>query len=206
MLLLEQLDLFERCRRPALPGRLFSEGAGDRAAWLQRGRALDLETKARELLRAAGAARIAALVRVEWSSRLRSCAGRANYRDKLVTLNPRLREHGADEVDRTLRHELAHFLAQFRVGRRRISPHGPQWRKACHDLGIGDEKRCHNLPFPISQRARPYLYQCPNCQRDFPRARRIKRAIACLTCCRAHNRGEFDVRFKLQLATCGGGL
>jgi predicted SprT family Zn-dependent metalloprotease len=160
--------------------------------------AVALQFLARELLRAHGAARIAAEVQVQWNARLKSCAGRADYRNKLISLNPRLHEH-PPEIDRTLRHELAHLLAQFRAGRRRILPHGQEWRAACHDLGIADEKRCHNLPFPISQRARRFLYKCPGCQRDFARVRRIRRAIACLACCRAHNRGDFDPRFKLRL-------
>jgi len=160
-------------------------------------RAHDLELKACELLRANGATRIAGEVRVEWNARLKSCAGRADYRHKLISLNPRLHEHPA-EIDRTLRHELAHFLAQFRAGRRRILPHGEEWRAACVDLGIADEKRCHNLPFPIGERARRFLYKCPNCQRDFARVRRIRRAIACLACCRLHNGGDFDARFRLQ--------
>ena len=160
-----------------------------------------LEWKARELLRTTDAARIARFVRVEWNPRLKSCAGRADYCSKLISLNPRLAEHGEAEIDRTLRHELAHLLAQFRAGRRRLLPHGSEWRQACRDLGVGDEKRCHNLPFPIAERAPRFLYKCPNCRRDFARVRRIRRAIACLACCRAHNRGEFDARFRLQLVT-----
>jgi len=161
-------------------------------------RTVDLETKARELLRSLGAAPMANEFRVEWNSRLKTAAGRADYRHKLISLNPRLFEQPA-EIDRTLRHELAHLLAQFRAGRRRILPHGDEWRSACRDLAIGDEKRCHNLPFPVSARARRYLYKCPRCRRDFPRTRRIKRAVACLACCRAHNGGEFDARFRLRL-------
>ena len=155
---------------------------------------------ARELVRSLGAARIAHELRVEWNSRLKTAAGRADYRQKLVSLNPRLSEYPI-EIDRTLRHELAHILAQFRAGRRRILPHGVEWREACRDLGISDEKRCHNLPFPVSERARRYLYRCPRCRRDFPRVRRIKRAVACLACCRAHNGGKFDARFRLRLVT-----
>jgi SprT protein len=165
----------------------------------------DLESKARELLHLLGAIRVARELRVEWNSRLKTAAGRADYPRKLISLNPRLVEHPS-EVDRTLRHELAHILAQFRAGRRRISPHGPEWRRACHDLGIADEKRCHNLPFPVSERASRYLYACPNCQREFPRVHRIKRAVACLACCRAYNGGDFDARFRLQLITCRGDL
>jgi SprT protein len=132
---------------------------------------------------------------------MRSAAGRADYRAKLITLNPRLADHGEVEIDRTLRHEVAHFLAQFRAGHRRIAPHGQEWRAACRDLGIADESRCHNLPFPISERARRFLYHCPNCRRDFLRVRKSRRAIACLACCRAHNRGEFDARFRLRLVS-----
>ena len=163
-------------------------------------KASDLETEARQLLRSLGAERIAKELRVEWNSRLKTAAGRADYRQKLVSLNPRLVEHPA-EIDRTLRHELAHILAQFRAGRRRISPHGSEWQQACRDLGIASEKRCHTLPFPAKRYPPRFIYRCPNCRRDFPRVRRIKRTVACLACCRAHNGGEFDVRFRLTLLT-----
>ena len=163
----------------------------------------DLEQRARELLRANGAASIANKTRVEWNPRLKSCAGRADHRANLISLNPRLRDHPG-EIDRTLRHELAHLLAQFRGGRRRIGPHGVEWQQACRDLGIGDEKRCHNLPLAVKNYRRRFLYRCPKCSRDFPRVRRVRHALACLACCRKHTGGEFDPRFKLQL--CSGGL
>ena len=158
---------------------------------------LDLETTARELLRSLGAARIASELRVEWNSRLKTAAGRADYREKLISLNPQLVDHPT-EIDRTLRHELAHILAQFRAGRRRISPHGAEWRQACFDLGIADEKRCHNLPFPVRTYIARFIYRCPNCRQEFPRVRRMRRAVACLACCRKHNGGGFDPRFRLQ--------
>jgi SprT protein len=158
----------------------------------------DLETQAQQLLRSLGAGRIATKLRVEWNSRLKTAAGHADYRQKLISLNPRLVERPA-EIDRTLRHELAHILAQSREGRRRISPHGPEWQLACRDLGIAGEKRCHTLPFPAKRYAPRFIYRCPNCRRDFPRVRKIKRTVACLACCRAHNGGEFDVRFRLKL-------
>jgi SprT protein len=157
-----------------------------------------LEEAARELLRAHGAARIARELRIKWNSRLTTAAGRADYREKLISLNPRLIEHPT-EIDRTLRHELAHILAQFRAGRRRISPHGVEWQRACVDLGISDEKRCHNLPFPARTFAARFVYRCPNCRREFPRVRRVRRAVACLACCRKYNDGDFDPRFRLSL-------
>jgi SprT protein len=161
--------------------------------------AIVLLQTARELLRSLGAAQIANELHVEWNSRLKTAAGRADYRQKLISLNPRLVEHPT-EIDRTLRHELAHILAQFRAGRRRIPPHGDEWQHACVDLGIADEKRCHNLPFPARSYAARFVYRCPNCRQEFPRVRRMRRAVACLTCCRKHNGGEFDPRFRLKLA------
>src|SRR5437763_14126418 len=101
---------------------------------------------ARELLRQLGADKLAREIRVEWNPRMRSAAGRADFREKLISLNPLLINHGV-EIDRTLRHELAHLLAQWRVGRRRIAPHGEEWRQASSDLGIAEEAGCHNLPF-----------------------------------------------------------
>jgi len=172
----------------------------DASRFVQRSgyKASDLERKARQLLCSLGAHRIATELRVEWNSRLKTAAGRADHHQKLISLNPRLVEHPA-EIDRTLRHELAHILAQFRAGRRRISPHGSEWQQACRDLGIGGEKRCHTLPFPAKRCAPRFLYRCPNCRREFPRVRKIKRTVACLVCCRAHNGGEFDARFRLRL-------
>jgi len=164
------------------------------------GRDHALEEKSRTLLRQLGAAKLARDVRVEWNPRMKSAAGRADYRERLISLNPLLRDHGIEEIDRTLRHELAHLLAQFQVGRRRIAPHGPEWREACRALDIAAEARCHNLPFASKSFAPRFIYRCPNCRQEFPRVRRIRRVIACLACCRKHNGGDFDPRFRLRLS------
>ncbi len=181
MLLPEQLQLdFARSQTPPVAQR-------------------ELQEEARQLLRAAGARHLAEKVVIEWNARLKTAAGRADYRHSKVSLNPCLHDHGSAEIDRTLRHELAHLLAHVRAGRRLIQPHGEEWRAACHDLGIGDETRCHSLPFPIRPRPRRLLYKCNRCGRNFPRVRRFKRGTACLACCRMHNRGRYDARFILRL-------
>jgi SprT protein len=200
MPLLRQLEFaFRTVAGIADPGRL---GASLNAGVTDPGynnaeRNLNLEETACVLLRANGADRIANELRVEWNSRLKTAAGRADYRAKLISLNPRLFEHPI-EIDRTLRHELAHILAQFRAGRRRIPPHGIEWQQACGDLEIAGEKRCHNLPFPARTYAARFVYRCPNCRQEFPRVRRLRRVVACLPCCRKHNGGEFDLRFRLR--------
>lgn len=197
MLFFEQLS-FLFSPTPA-PPRATSEVSVDRPAPRDRGRDERLESEARDILRTAGAHPLVPVVQVEWNPRLRSAAGRAHYHRRLVSLNPRLREHGAEEIDRTLRHELAHLVAHCRAGRRPIAPHGPEWRLACRDLGIADEQRCHSLPFPTQTRARRYLYRCSRCAREFPRVRRIRRSVACLACCREYNGGGYDKQFQLRL-------
>jgi SprT protein len=202
---MREIDLEGGTRCPQRVAKRFERSAANFAS-SRRGEPIHpelisaLEAKAHDFLRSNGASRIAAELRVEWNARLKTAAGRADCRRKLISLNPRLIEHPS-EIDRTFRHELAHVLAQFRAGRRRIVPHGAEWRQACLDLGIADEKRCHNLPFPVTKRVRRYLYKCPNCERKFPRVRRIKPAVACLACCRKHNGGKFDARFRLRLVT-----
>lgn len=204
MPLFKQLELFDGALSK-LPGDAVSfpssklENLTRSPADLRVGRDLGLEAQARELLQPLGMSALADLLRVTWSGRLRTAAGRADYGRKLITLNPRLVEHGAEEIDRTFRHELAHLVAQHRARRRRIQPHGAEWRHACGDLGIDGETRCHSLPFPAQKRARRFLYRCPGCAREFPRVRRIRRGLACLACCRRYNRGRYDKRFQLQL-------
>jgi len=203
MPLLRQLEFaFRTVAGIADPGRIttFQDAEVSAPGYNSVEQNLNVQETARDRLRANGAARIANDLRVEWDSRLKTAAGRADYRQKLISLNPRLFEHSA-EIERTLRHELAHILAQFRVGRRKISPHGVEWQQACIDLGIADEKRCHNLPFPGRTYAARFVYRCPNCRQEFPRVRRVRRVVACLACCRQHNGGKFDPRFRLRLAS-----
>lgn len=160
--------------------------------------ALALLDNARALLRAAGTEALAGRVRVEWDSRLRTTAGLAFPGRSLVRLNPRLREFGDAEIQRTLRHELAHLLAHERAGRRRIAPHGAEWRRACGDLGLADEKRTHDLPLPRRVMARRHHYRCPACGVALARVHPLRRGSACLRCCRAHTRGRYDARFRFE--------
>lgn len=155
-----------------------------------------LEARAHELLHGLHCEALAARLRVRWNSRMRSTAGTALASKSLITLNPRLRDFGDEEVDRTLRHELAHLLAHFRAGRRRIAPHGPEWQRACRDLGLTDEKRCHTLPLPRRKMQSRLLYRCPACALEVKRVRVFRSKTACLACCRRHNHGQYDDRFR----------
>ena len=158
--------------------------------------AADLEKTARALLLALGCADLAARVRVRWNPRMRSTAGTAYASKSLISLNPRLRAFGDAEIDRTLRHELAHLLAHHRAGRRRISPHGREWQQACRDLGLTDEKRCHDLPLPRRALTARHFYRCPHCAVELRRVRPLRGKSACLACCRRHNGGRYADQFR----------
>jgi predicted SprT family Zn-dependent metalloprotease len=136
-------------------------------------------------------------ISVLWNKRMRSTAGLAYPSSNQIVLNPQLSSFGWREVERTLLHELAHLVAQHRAGRRRIAPHGPEWRKACADLGISNEARCHDLPLPRRELSRSYVYRCPNCQSTVERVRPLRRAAACMACCKQYSRGRYDEKFQL---------
>ena len=161
--------------------------------------AQELQDRAQSLLRRLNAGILTDRVRVEWNERMRTTVGRADFRRGLISLNPALQEFGPAEIDRTLRHELAHLLAHFRFGKRRIEPHGREWRNACCDLGISGERAGHTLPLVGRSLPHRFIYHCQNCQGHFPRVRRIRRATACLACCRKFSGGNYDERFRLRL-------
>ncbi|HBJ82676.1 MAG TPA: hypothetical protein DDZ88_02135 [Verrucomicrobiales bacterium] len=165
---------------------------------LQDGRDETLEAQAREWLHALEMPGGAKLLTVSWNARLRSTAGYARYPKWAVELNPLLRDFEG-QVERTLKHELAHLIAYHRSGRRRIEPHGREWRQACADLGIAGEKAHHRLPLPRNEVVRKLVYACPACQTTVQRVRKFRRPTACLHCCNKHASGQYDGRFKLAL-------
>lgn len=142
---------------------------------------------------------------VYWNPALRTTAGMASWRDRAIILNPKLVEISAAEVQRTLRHELAHLLAQHRAGRRRISAHGREWREACEELGIPNEPRCHDLPFKRRRIERRFFYACPECHTTLARVRPIKRSVACVKCCRKYNNGKYHEQFRFRQVPAPGG-
>ena len=99
--------------------------------------------------------------RLEMSSRMTSSAGRC-YPDsgsiKLATLYHR--DHGIDATLLVLKHELAHWAARWRYGRR-IAPHGREFRAVAHELDPRITITCP--PFAQKERAqrRGWHMTCP---------------------------------------------
>ncbi len=140
-------------------------------------------------------------VQVKWNSRLQTTAGRAHYNESRIELNPRLiAVADLAEIERTLKHELAHLVAYERcakVQRRRLQPHGREWREACEELGISGEARCHELALPGRRMQRKFSYACPACGEKIERVKRFRGYVACHACCRTHSGGRYDQRFQL---------
>ncbi len=155
-----------------------------------------LEDFANQLLKSVGCRNLQ--VRVFWNPGLLTTAGLAVWRDRMVVLNPKLLEVSSAEVQRTLRHELAHLLAKHRAGRSRIDAHGEEWHQACADLGIPNEARCHELPFKRRRITRKFFYACPHCSTIMSRVRALRRKAACIKCCRKHNGGAYAERFRFR--------
>lgn len=189
-----QLDFFSKLTARLTP-RFKEAEAAPSICEKKKENATALRDRARVWLQAVDCSRLAARLEVQWNTRMRSTAGTAYTAKSLITLNPLLRQFGEEEVERTLKHELAHLVAHHRAGRRRIAPHGPEWRKACLELDLLNETRCHDLPLP-RRRARPrYRYRCPHCGIEVRRVKPFRRKTACLNCCRVHARGKYDPRF-----------
>ena len=163
-----------------------------------RGADEELESQARVWLNALGLPEGAAKVSIHWNPRMRSTAGYARWPQWYIELNPKLAEFEG-QIERTLKHELAHLIAYARAGRRKIEPHGDEWRLACAELGIADESARHTLPLPRRKQTRKFIYSCPACALRVERVRKFKRHTACLACCKKHSGGQYDHRFQFVL-------
>jgi predicted SprT family Zn-dependent metalloprotease len=156
-----------------------------------------LTHEARALLRSIrGLGALAEQTTVAWNKRLRSTAGLAHVAVNQVELNPQLLKISEEAVRQIMRHELAHLVAKFRAGRKRIAAHGPEWRQACIDLGIPNESRCHSLPLKAPKVLRKHAYQCPECLSVIERVRPMTAAAACYSCCKKFSQGQYDSRFR----------
>ncbi len=144
-----------------------------------------------------GLPELARKVRVVWNPRMQTTAGRACWPERLIEINPKLKDLSEAQVWRTLKHEFAHLLAFERCGRRQIDPHGVEWQKACIELGIPDESARHSLPLKGRRIKRKYIYVCPSCLSDVKRVRPMKRAVACYSCCKKFNGGNYHEKFRL---------
>lgn len=162
-----------------------------------------LTREARKWLIRLGCESLADRVEVVWNSRLQTTAGAACVKTFKVELNPRLHQIGEHQINRTLRHEVAHLIAHVRAGRRArsIQTHGPEWRIACADLGIAGEPAFHDLPFERRTIPRKLTYQCPHCGLIVHRVRKFSRFTACYRCCKKFNEGQYSSKYQFRFVS-----
>jgi predicted SprT family Zn-dependent metalloprotease len=160
-----------------------------------------LTQNARKWLGDLGCGPAASRVQVVWNPRLKTTAGTACVYTTRIELNPRLGQIGEHQIERTLRHEVAHLVAHNRAGKKasRLQTHGPEWRRACAELGIGGEPAFHDLPFERRTMARKYTYECPGCGLIVDRVRKFGRFTACYRCCKEKNHGRYDAKYQFRI-------
>lgn len=152
------------------------------------------------------------LCKITWSSRLTHTGGHISPDRRLITLSrPLLLEKfkqvtlfppefevcgvlctSSDEAIReVMKHEMIHFWLHLQ---RLPYGHNSLFRAKARSLG---QSSIRHLITPTS-RAGDLIYRCPGCGGEITRRRAPRRPIACLSCCRRHNRGKFDQRFQLS--------
>jgi SprT protein len=111
---------------------------------------------------------IAQRIIVKWSNRYTNCMGKAHYRgptDMTVTFSgPLWPRASADERRQTIIHEACHIIARYKHqhlgGKRRIQPHGWEWKQAMTRAGVAP-KRCHNVDTTgLGRKREQFEYEC----------------------------------------------
>jgi hypothetical protein len=99
--------------------------------------------------------------------------------------------HLADRVNGTPRRHRHHGYDSIAADEAAITGYGlEELRRLLHEESARRERQRRE------RRPIRYLYQCPNCGREYPRARRYSHAVSCSHCDKSYN-----PRFRLQLKT-----
>lgn len=113
--------------------------------------------------------------------RAKTRLGVCRIRDKRITLSSHLsRTLPPDEVEDTVRHEIAHAIDAERRGR---SCHDRTWKAVAHACGAKPE-RCYSGDLPDDPAA-PYAATCPSCGATLDRYRQPATPLRCRSCARA---------------------
>jgi SprT protein len=71
-----------------------------------------------------------------------TCAGKACHSNNTIKVNPiLLKENYEEMINQTIPHEVAHLATRV-IYRRRVKPHGHEWREVMYSLGL-EPTRCH---------------------------------------------------------------
>lgn len=110
--------------------------------------------------------------------RARKRLGACHQHRREITLSSYLtRSLSEDEVEETLRHEIAHAID---VEKRGTTGHDATWKAIATACGARPE-RCHSGPLPWDPKA-PYLAECPSCEKRCNLYRQPVRPPHCPDC------------------------
>lgn len=117
--------------------------------------------------------------------------GCCNYRKKEISLSRELTIlNDESKVIDTILHEIAHAVVGKGHG------HDYVWRAKALELGC-DGNRCYESHEVATPKGK-YLYECSHCGRVVSRHRRIKRSIACGSCCKTYNNNKYSDKYKFK--------
>jgi predicted SprT family Zn-dependent metalloprotease len=122
-------------------------------------------------------------VKIEYSKRMTS-AGSYTPARRTIKVGYKYHQLFPDEIEDTLKHEMIH-IRHFR--------HDAAFKAEARRIGASLKARSH----PSLGRPPRYVYVCQECQRTFPRQKRLVMA----SCGYCSARGRYDPRYKLKLLT-----
>lgn len=150
--------------------------------------------------------------RIAWSRQLTRTAGNIDVKKPAIKLSipllidayrtdslfaPEYKVCGVtcDEPATALREILKHEMIHLWLHVQGLpSGHTAAFRAKAR--AIGQPRTRHNIALPEPRSG--WVYTCPVCRSQFPRRRRYGRPVACSTCCKRFNGGQFHDRFKLR--------
>lgn len=119
-------------------------------------------------------------VTIKYSKRMLS-AGSYTPSSKLIKLGQKYHELFPHELADTLKHEMIHILHYY---------HDAKFKAEAERVGTSVKATYH----PSLRRPPKFVYECPNCRREYPRHKRM-RMHSCGSC----SGRRFEIRYKLRL-------
>ncbi len=118
---------------------------------------------------------------IKYSKRM-LIAGTYSPRKKEIKIGWKYHLIYRDDIEDTMAHEMIHYF---------VPNHGRKFKAIANKFGISLKAKDH----PDLRLACKYLYYCPNCNREYPRRKRLRMA----SCGKCTTGRSFDARFKLKL-------
>lgn len=134
-------------------------------------------------------------IEVEIAKRFKQKAGQYRHGERKIRISQHLIDNHPRKIIETVKHEIGHAVAMHRYGKRRIKPHGKEWKSIMQEMEVDKPEACHNLQLTEYS----YVVRCtnPNCDVELGRhkkSRLVKKPefYVCKEC--GSNFESFEVR------------